>query len=199
MTSAGSALLGQAGVEARVLDAARMCCERWGISKVTVDDIAAQAKISRATLYRLFPGGRDTLFAALQERDIREFLCELDAHLAGASSFEELVVGIVSHATRQLRADVHLQLMLASEPGEVARELGVDSMPNIICLATTMIGPRLAPYVDSAGSVELAEWLSRVVVSYFLAPSALLDLADPAQAARFVRRFVLPAFPPPNT
>ena len=34
----------------RVLDAAKTCCERWGIAKVTVDDIATEAGVSRATL-----------------------------------------------------------------------------------------------------------------------------------------------------
>ena len=183
-------------LETRVLDAARVCCARWGVSKVTVDDIATEARISRATLYRLFPGGRDVLFEALRERDIRQFLVALDAHLADAPTYEDIVVRIISHATLQLRDDVQLRLMLASEPGEVAHNLGVESMPRIIRLASALIGPRVAPYIGLNGSVELAEWLSRIVVSYFLAPSELLDLGDPAQAAAFVRRFVIPAFPP---
>ena len=29
-----------AQVETRVLDAAKSCCERWGLEKVTIDDIA---------------------------------------------------------------------------------------------------------------------------------------------------------------
>jgi AcrR family transcriptional regulator len=182
-------------VEDRVLDAARICCDRWGITKVTVDDIATEAKISRATLYRLFPGGRDVLFEKLRERDIRDFLVELDARLADVTSYEALVVGIVSHATRQLREDAHLQLMLASSPGEVARELGVDGMPNIVRLAAALIGPRVEPYIGTDNAVELSEWLARIVLSYFLAPSELVDLADPVQTTAFVRRFVLPAFP----
>ena len=52
----------------RVLDAALDCCERWGRSKTTVDDIATEAGISRATLYRMFPGGRDNLFEALRQQ-----------------------------------------------------------------------------------------------------------------------------------
>ncbi len=182
----------------RILDAARACCDRWGIQKVTVDDIAAEAGVSRATLYRVFPGGREVLFEALREREIRSFLAELDVRVAEASTLEDLVVGIIIHALGQLRSDIHLQLMMASEPGEVALTLGVESLPNIVLLATTVLGPRLTRFLAPTAAAELAEWVSRVVVSYFLAPSPLVDLSDPVQAAAFTRRFVLPAFLVPS-
>lgn len=178
----------------RILDAARACCDRWGIQKVTIDDIVAECGVSRATLYRLFPGGRDVLFEALREREIRSFLAQLDVRLADTETLEELVGGIIVHALGQLRSDTQLQLMMASEPGEVARTLGVESMPNIVRLATTVLGPRLTRFLAPKAAAELAEWVSRVVVSYFLAPSTLVDLTDPKQAVAFARRFVLPAF-----
>jgi AcrR family transcriptional regulator len=56
--------------ERRILDATRVCCERWGIAKVTVDDVAAEAGVSRATLYRMFPGGKDVLFDAMRVREL---------------------------------------------------------------------------------------------------------------------------------
>jgi AcrR family transcriptional regulator len=56
MTSPASAAPAPS-VEERVLDAAKVCIERWGMAKITIDDIANEAGVSRATLYRLFPGG----------------------------------------------------------------------------------------------------------------------------------------------
>ena len=53
-----------------------------------------------------------------------------------------------------------------------------------------------APYIGREASARLAEWLARVVISYFLAPSRFVDLSDDASAIDFVRTFVLPAFPP---
>ncbi|MEA2588672.1 MAG: hypothetical protein QOH66_1599, partial [Actinomycetota bacterium] len=47
--------------EQRVIDAALRCIARWGIAKTTLDDIAREASCSRATIYRLFPGGKDAL------------------------------------------------------------------------------------------------------------------------------------------
>jgi AcrR family transcriptional regulator len=122
--------------EGRVLDAAKRCWERWGMAKVTVDDIAAEAGISRATLYRLFPGGKDVLYEALRRRETAAFFAELDEHIARAESFEGLLVCIVVEATRQLRSDEHLQTMLASRPGDVAADLTVDGLPVIVENAT---------------------------------------------------------------
>src|SRR5690348_15729690 len=92
-----------------VLDAAKRCCERWGRAKTTVDDIATEAGVSRATLYRMFPGGRDNLFEALRQQQTADFFVELSTHLGDASSFEDLVLRSVVHATRALRADEHLR------------------------------------------------------------------------------------------
>jgi AcrR family transcriptional regulator len=178
----------------RVLDAARLLCERWGRHKVTVDDIALEAGMSRATVYRLFPGGRENLFETLRQRDTEDFFVSLSAKLAGATSFEDLVVRAVVHATAALRADEHLRLMLASEPGEVVQELTVQGLPVIVRVATEMLTPWFAPHIGEERSAELAEYLARVVISYFLAPSARVDLVDPASATEFVHRFVLPAF-----
>jgi AcrR family transcriptional regulator len=180
----------------RVLDAAKRCCERWGVAKVTVDDIANEARVSRATLYRLFPGGRDVLYEALRVRETEEFMARLTEHVAGAESFEEVVVRGVVGATRMLQTDEHLKLMLASEPGEVLSDLTVDGLPRIFRVATIFLTPFFAPYIGREQSARLAEWLARVVISYFLAPSRYVDLADEASATDFVRCFVLPAFEP---
>jgi AcrR family transcriptional regulator len=178
----------------RVLVATKRWCVRWGRSKTTVDDIAAEAGLSRATLYRLFPGGRDKLFEALRQRETEDFFVDLSRSLAGADSFEDLVVRAVTNATLALRDDEHLKLMLASEPGAVVHELTVDGLPVILRVATDFLTPWFAPHIGEDGSAELAEHLSRLVLSHFLAPSERLDLADLDSARDFARRFVLPAY-----
>jgi len=181
--------------EDRVLDAAKRCCDRWGMAKVTIDDIANEAGISRATLYRLFPGGKDVLYEALRRRETAAFFAELDEHIARADSFEDLLVRIVVEATHQLRSDEHLQMMLASQPGDVAADLTIDGLPVIVENATALLAPRVARWIGENRAAELAELLTRVVVSYFLAPSRFVDLGEPASAGQFVRNHVLPAFP----
>jgi AcrR family transcriptional regulator len=179
----------------RVLEAAKRCCERWGMAKVTVDDIAAEAGMSRATLYRLFPGGKDVLYEALRRRDSAEFFTELQAHVDAADSLEDLLVRMVVEATRQLRTDEHLQVMLASRPGEVAMTLNFDGLPVIFETATAYLTPLVARWIGEERAAELAELLSRLVVSYFLTPSRFVDFGEPESASRFIHNHVLPAFP----
>jgi AcrR family transcriptional regulator len=63
-------LLGELGLEpppavrSRVLDAALDLVGRHGLAELSMDELAAAAGVSRATLYRLFPG-KEALFAAL--------------------------------------------------------------------------------------------------------------------------------------
>jgi AcrR family transcriptional regulator len=178
--------------ETRVLDAVQRCCDRWGIAKVTVDDIAAEAGISRATIYRMFPGGKDVLFEALRVRELEEFFTDLRAQVEGADSLEELLVRTVVVATQALRDDEHLALMLASEPGTILGQLTVEGVPRIIRFATSFLAPLADPYLDRAQSRALLDVLSRLTISYFLAPSDTIDLGDEASA----RSFLIPLLRP---
>jgi hypothetical protein len=122
-------------------------------------------------------------------------MADLTERIEGAQGFEDLVVRVVTNATRMLQADEHLKIMLASEPGEVATDLTVEGLPRIFRAGTLFFTPVFAPHIGRDASAQLAEWLARVVISYFLAPSRFVDLSDDASATAFVRTFVLPAFP----
>jgi len=169
-----------------VLDAARTCCERWGATKVTIDDIAAAARVSRATIYRMFPGGKDVLFEALRVRELEEFFDDLQTSIAGAASLDELLVRAVVTATRRLREDEHLTLMLAAEPGEVLSQLTSAGVPRIVRFATTFLVPLLDPYLARDDARVVIDVLARLTISYFLAPSELVDLGDERSAAAFL-------------
>ena len=184
-------------VERRVLDAAKACCERWGIEKVTIDDIAREAGVSRATLYRMFPGGKDVLFDAMRVQELEDFFVRLTARIDGADGLDDLVTRLVVGATLELRDDQHLSLMLASEPGDTLGQLTVEGLPRIIRVATLFLTPFADPYLPRRDSARLVELLARLVISYFLAPSEHVDLGDPDSASTFVRTFVIPAFEPP--
>ncbi len=180
-----------------MLEAVKRCCERWGIDKVTVDDIARESGVSRATMYRIFPGGRDVIFEAHRVYELDQFFTVLLGQIQGATSLEDLLVRTVTCATRELRNDDHLALMLASEPGAVLGELTVDGLPRIIRVATAYLTPFADEFLPRTQSRALIDIVARLVISYFLAPSAVVDFGDDDSARRFLRPFlpVLPGLP----
>jgi AcrR family transcriptional regulator len=183
--------------EGRLLDAAKTCCERWGFEKVTIDDIAAASGVSRATLYRLFPGGKDVLFDALRVRELEEFFALLAAQVEATDSLEDLLVAAVVTATCELRADQHLALMMASEPGETLSQLTVAGLPRIIRMASVTLTPLVASYVPPQTANLLIDVLARLTISYFLAPSADVDLGDETSARAFLRPVIAVLAPSP--
>ena len=185
--------------ETRILDATKVCCERWGIAKVGVDDIATEAGVSRATLYRIFPGGREVVFDALRVRELEDFFTRLKAGVDGADTLEDLVVRTVVVATQELRADQHLAIMLMSEPGDTLSQLTVQGLPRIIRMASLFLAPLVDSHVGRTEGARLVDLLARLVISYFLAPSEHVDLGDEASAASFIRIQILPAFQPITT
>ena len=176
----------------RVLDGTQRCTEKWGFAKVTIDDIAAESGVSRATIYRLFPGGKDVLFEALRVRGLEDFFAVLRAHVEGADSLEELLLRTVVAATRELRDDEHLAAMLATVPGEALGDLTVEGVPRIIRFATAFIAPLADPFLDRTRSRQLIDVLARLVISYFLAPSDTVDLGDPESARAFLDPLLAP-------
>ena len=47
--------------ERRVAEALLRCVARWGLAKTTIEDLAREAGVSRATVYRLVPGGKQAV------------------------------------------------------------------------------------------------------------------------------------------
>jgi AcrR family transcriptional regulator len=184
-----------ASPEQRVLDAAKRCSERWGFEKVTIDDIAAAAQVSRATIYRLFPGGKDVLFDALRVQELEDFFQRLLTAIGQPDNLEDLLVRAVAASMRDMRADQHLTVMLAAAPGDTLGELTVHGLPRIVRVACTFLTPLVEPYLGRREASQVVELLVRLVISGFLAPSDHIDFTDEDDTRRFVRKFVLPAYP----
>lgn len=181
--------------EDRILDAARRCVDRWGVNKLTIDDVAAEANVSRATLYRIFPGGKDVMFDALRVRELGEFFAGMRSSIEPVESLLDFVVKASVYATREMRADEHLTMMMSTEEGTALKSLTVEGMPRILNVASQYMTPFLTEFLPLADAEVLVELLARFVISFFLAPSTHFDLADPESARTFFAPFVYALHP----
>jgi AcrR family transcriptional regulator len=167
-----------ASLDDRVLDAAAASAVGRGFDAVTIDDIASGAGVSRATVYRLFPGGRDVLFEALRVRETSRLLDDVHAEVAHIDDLAGLVVGAVVAASAALRNDEALADLLAAEPGATLGRLTVDGLPRAVAMASRVFAPLLAPHLDSHAALSLVDVLARLTLSHFLAPSDIVDMTD---------------------
>jgi AcrR family transcriptional regulator len=184
------AVISYSEAEIAVLDATVACVERLGFQKVTMDHICAEANVSRATVYRMFPGGRDVLFEAVRVRSLTDFFTVLRAHVEGASSLDEVLVRCVTVAYAELMADQQLATMLATEPGETLGDLTVSGVSRIVRVAAEFMSPLLHSFVPQQQAEEIVEIMCRLVISAFLSPSPLLNFSDEAVVRRLVRTYL---------
>jgi AcrR family transcriptional regulator len=182
-------------LEERVIDAMLECIGRWGIAKTTVDDVARTAGISRATLYRVFPGGKEVAFEALFRRETGRFVGLGTERLAQARHLEDLLVVGITEAARFLAHHEALGYVLRHEPERVLPTLAVGRLDRAIAVTTAFTAPHLRRFTaDDATAHAHAEWLVRIVLSYAVNPSSMVELTDEPSVRRFARTYLLPAF-----
>lgn len=183
-----------ADLEGRVADAVLDCVRRWGLAKTTADDIARAAGISRATLYRAFPGGKDVMFDAALQREAARFFATVTARLEAAEGIEEVLTVGITAAARFLSDHEALRFVLAHEPDRVLPAFTFDRLERTLAVATAFAAPHLERFVgDPERAADGAELLVRVLLSYALNPAATISLTDDADVARLVRTYLVPA------
>lgn len=181
-------------LETRVVDAMLECIGRWGLTKTTADDVARTAGISRATLYRTFPGGMDVVFDAVIRHETGRFFQTINPRLDAAEELDDLLVIGYVEAARFLQDHEALGYVLVHEPERVLPADSVDRLARALAVATAFATPHLARFIpDTAAAAAHAEWVVRNFFSYALNPSPVLPLTDEAAVRRFVTTYLTPA------
>lgn len=176
----------------RIVDATLACLARSGIAKTTVDDIARAAGVSRATVYREFPGGREQLLAAVVDTEVARLFSALGVRLGEAGNLAEALVGGIVEASTRIRRHAALAYLVEHEPGTVLGHLAFDESERLFSTVSRFTAPFLARWVSASEAGRVAEWAARIVLSYAISPSSAIDLTDPADASRMVEVFMLP-------
>jgi AcrR family transcriptional regulator len=180
--------------EDRILDAAYALASRIGIKKMTFEDIAAKASLSRQTLYRYFEN-KDALLRALFEREAEHFFVALERGVQADVPLEEALSGSLTFTLDYLHTHPVLSWVYENEPDQMVPHLTVYWRP-ILAAAHRFLEPHVASGVK-AGMIpkEMAEiaddWITRVVVSFLVAPSTVVDMQDDDSVKRWVPALIL--------
>jgi AcrR family transcriptional regulator len=182
--------------EERVVDALFDCIARWGLSKTTVEDVARTAGISRATVYRLFPGGKDAILQVALATEVTRLVADLREELESLDDLGACLARAISLAIIRLREHQALCYVREHEWEVVESYLAFDRLDSLIHLAGAAFGPSLLRFLPPERAGHAAMWATRIVVSYLLTPSDEIDPGDEPTARRLVETYLLPGLAP---
>ena len=175
----------------RLLEAAYSVVARFGLTKTSVEDVARAAGVSRATVYRSFPGGKDQLVIEVVAWEARRFFERLAAAVAKAPDLQSLLEEALLYAHQAIEDHEVLQKILETEPDRLVPALTVESNRLIgviaVFLTPALVGSDLRQEVEVR---EAADYLARMLLS-FIGTQGRWDLTDRDDVARLVRTELL--------
>jgi AcrR family transcriptional regulator len=190
---------GQAAARSRLLDAAQECFGRVGIAKTTVEEIATEAQVSRATVYRYFDG-RDDLVLGVVLREMDRHLAKLRPRVERQPSLADAVVELAHTTVRAARRDATLAVLFGLDEDRAAGGAIVGASVAVFERVTAFLVPVLERWADEAraglDAADAAEWVVRVILSLLAVPGPRRRSSDGERA--YLHTYLVPALARPR-
>jgi AcrR family transcriptional regulator len=161
----------------RILDATLATMADHGVARLSLEDVARRAGLSRQTVYRYFPSKRDLVDATVL-REEQVFIANMVSAAGRQRDLEAALRAAIDAAMRTGQAHALLNRLLATEA------------ESLVALVTTDRGPVLSAARQALEEI-LAGWLPRV-------PKPRLTMAADAVARLVVSYVVNPPADPPT-
>jgi AcrR family transcriptional regulator len=184
-----------ASTKTRILEAAARCMRRVGLQRLSMEEVARNAGVSRGSVYRYFPE-RAELTNAVLERAAERFVAESRP----AVERRRTLAAQVGEAAAFIRAHLHDEMMSLQLPAEHETLLATILTVRVGGLLNRWVTfwlPLLAE-AEARGEVrpgldhrEAAEWIVRMLLSIAVMPSAVVDLDQPAAVRAFVQKYIV--------
>lgn len=188
-----------AAARSRLLDAAQECFSRVGIAKTTVEEIATEARVSRATVYRYFDG-RDDLVLGVILREMDRHLAKLRPRVERQPSLADAVVELVHTTVRAARRDTTLAVLFGLDEDRAAGGAIVGASVAVFERVTAFLVPVLERWADEARAgldpADAAEWVVRVILSLLAVPGPRRRSSDAERA--YLHTYLVPTLARPH-
>ncbi len=179
----------------RLIDAAEACFERFGVMKTTVEDVATEAKVSRATVYRYFDG-RDELLLGVLMREGRRFLDRLSSIFTSEPDFGIALIEGTIFTIAAIREDDKLALLFT--PDAAGTTSSVAGASEAVFNLTSDF---MRPFIEAAAAKgqlreglsinEASEWMLRTVLSFLTVQGPVER--DENALRKYLNTYFLPA------
>lgn len=182
----------------RLIAACETCLWRGGLRRTTMVDVAREAGVSRAALYKHFPDKATLVLAAIAHTDER-FWSDAHRRVGRRRTLVAQVAEAIELSREQERA---------VEPGSLLEQLrrtDRDELAVVLDTGLRAVLPAMAefwePYLARAverGEVRAAldvaraaEWVMRMVLSLLTVPGTGVDVDEPTSLRRFLDDFLV--------
>jgi len=181
---------------AEIIEAARRCFVERGVREATVEDVACDSGVSRATVYRTVGGRSDLIRAVMLDEGI-ELFRNVGLAMGAATSAAGLVAAGVSAALATIRERPALRRFAGPDLAEVLPVLTLGAAPviegSVNLLVPILASARDRGVVDADADLRhAAEEMIRYVLGLLHTPSAAADLAAPEVGAERAARLFGP-------
>ena len=173
------------------LDAASRCFARYGIRRVSVQDVAKELGVNRTTVYRQV-GNIENQALLLAARDSHRLLSSLPRRITFPVG-PHTVVDVLATLVREARDHPVMAKMLADERDLIGSFVARD-VPVLLDRATAAFAPVVKLAVSSGNLARrdpdiLAQWLVRLAASLIL-------VEPPGGLEEFLEEILIPALTP---
>jgi AcrR family transcriptional regulator len=183
-----------AGVDTatRILDATLATMADHGIARLSLEDVARRAGLSRQTVYRYFPSKRELVDATvLREEEV--FIANMVSAADRQRDLEPALRAAIEAAMRTGQAHALLNRLLATEPESLVALVTTDRGP-VLSAARQALEKILAgwlPRVPKPRLTVAADAVARLLVSYVVNPPA----DSPPQVANRLAQLLVHGLP----
>lgn len=178
-----------------ILDAAARCISRKSLDNTSLEEVAAEAGISRTTLYRRY-GSRENLFSALlsaHSAPFREWTAKI---LSGEGTVAERIETVFAQAVLEVQRVGWLDSSIRSGSSPLAARLMIKSFAQSeaegigLAISTIMRGEDGNGDGEGGGDIstpEVLQWMGRQMIDLAAAPNW-----DEGRLRDRVRFFIVP-------
>jgi AcrR family transcriptional regulator len=176
----------------RILDATLATMGDHGVARLTLEDVAKRAGLSRQTVYRYFPSKGELLEATVL-REEKIFIANMKTAAGRQRELEPALRAAIEAALRTGQAHVLLNRLMATEPTALVALVTTDRGP-VLSAARQALEDILAGWLPKAPKARLgmaADAVARLLVSYVMNPPA----DPPAQVANRLAQLLVHGLP----
>lgn len=180
-------------ITTKILDAAVVEFEKHGFRRVTLDDVARRAGVSRMTIYRRFEG-RDELVTAVIDRENAVLFAQIAEELKNAGPQANYYVEAFTSAIMHARRHRVLNRMITDEPAltlQLAHQHYPAAMQRMADALRVIFPAGFAERIGDEAVDELADTILRYALMALLLPTP-----HPLHSADDVRTFATTHFLP---